>query len=55
MVKKVTKIDPIRVARPPYGLIFGANEAYGSQEAFGSVPGPQGIKNEWGKGEIQKT
>ena len=36
------KIDPIRVAMPPHELIFGGNEAYGLQDAFGSVPGPPG-------------
>ena len=34
------KMHPLRVAMPPHGLIFGANEAYGLQDAFGSVPGP---------------
>ena len=36
------KMHPLRVAMPPHGLIFGGNEAYGLQDAFGSVPGPPG-------------
>ena len=33
---------PLRVAMPPHGLIFGGNEPYGLQDAFGSVPSPPG-------------
>ena len=33
---------PLRVAMPPHGLIFGANEAYRLTDAFGSVPSPPG-------------
>ena len=35
---------PLRVAMPPHGFMFGANEAYGLQAAFGSVPGPPGLQ-----------
>ena len=41
-IKKIMKMDPIRLAMPPHGLIFGGNEAYGLQDAFESVPGPPG-------------
>ena len=36
------KMHPLRVGMPPHGLIFGGNEAYGLQDAFGRVPGPPG-------------
>ena len=42
MVREIMKMGTIRVAVPPHGLIFGGNEAYRLQEAFGSVPGPPG-------------
>ena len=41
-IKKIIKIQPIWVAMPPHGLIFGGNEAHGLQDAFGSVPGREG-------------
>ena len=41
-IKKMMKMHPLRVAMPPHKLIFGGNEAYGLQDAFGSVPGPPG-------------
>ena len=44
-IKKIMKMHPLRIARPPHGLIFGGNEAYGLQDAFESVPGLPDLKN----------
>ena len=43
-IKKMMKMDPIRVAMPPHGLIFGGIEPYRLQEAFGSIPGAPGLR-----------
>ena len=50
-IKKMMKMHPLRVAMPPHGLIFGGNEAYGLQDAFGSVPGPPGHQKRTNNGK----
>ena len=49
------KMHPLRVAMPPHGLIFGGNEAYGLQDAFGSVPGPPGRQKRTQNEKIDET
>ena len=48
------KMHPLRVAMPPHELIFGGNEAYGLQDAFGSVPGPPGPEKQAKNAEIDQ-
>ena len=42
MVRKMMKMDPIRVLVRPHGPIFGGNEPHHLQEAFARAPGPPG-------------
>ena len=45
MVKKIMKMDTIRVPMPPHGLIFGENEAYRLRKPLQAFPGLQDVKN----------